>query len=262
MSFSRITLIIALATLVSACQTGRLAGHRSLNSTPHGYSVSNELTRAGEYAQRFEVRAGDCGYDDGWSDCDNDRERSEITLRQSITPGGDQWIGFSLYLPNDFVSSSYVNTTLGQIHQRGGPRGKAAGLPSFPPLVQLEAKADKYRACIHILSGSASDVRDICKYVELANLTEMRGRWTDVLIHLDTNNDSSHLEIFVNNQRKVDLKDFITFWPSDFYVKYGIYRSFVSRHPGAMPMQYAYFDEVKMGQTKAEVAVKPDHPVD
>ena len=34
--------------------------------------------RAGDKSIRFEVRPGDCGYNDGWSDCKKDRERQKI----------------------------------------------------------------------------------------------------------------------------------------------------------------------------------------
>ena len=35
--------------------------------------------RAGGKSIRFEVRPGDCGYNDTWNDCDTDRERHELT---------------------------------------------------------------------------------------------------------------------------------------------------------------------------------------
>ena len=42
--------------------------------------------RAGEIAQRFELRAGDCGSDEHGSDCDRNTERSEVasTVRWDI----------------------------------------------------------------------------------------------------------------------------------------------------------------------------------
>jgi len=226
MNLFRVPIVLVLSFFIVSCVAGRLPGHRSLSTTTYGYAVTSELARAGEKSQRFEVRPGDCGADSGWSDCKNDRERSEFRL------------------------------------ERGGPRGTIRGLPSNPPLLQLELKGDVYRACVHVLSGPSDDVRDDCHYFDLADLHQMRGRWTDVAIHLDTKARSSSLEIFVNELPKAELRDFISFWPKTYYLKYGLYRSFVSKHQGAMPPQIAYYDEVRMGATRAAIAINPENPVD
>lgn len=241
---------------------GRLSGKVSLNKTSYGYSIVNDVSRAGQESQRFEVRAGDCSSDPGWSDCDNDRERSEISIKRRFNYGLDQWIGFSVFLPKNFKTSDKVHTTVGQIHQRGGPSGTAGGLPSFPPVVQLNMKSDEYSACVHILTGSPANVRDRCKTFDLASIENMRDRWTDIILHLDTSSNVSELEIFVNCKRKAQLLDFINFKPSKYYFKYGIYRSFVSRHGGAMPTQILYIDEVRMGNRISAVVVNTENPVD
>lgn len=253
--------LLGFALQLSACAT-RLPGHRSLNDTTYGYRIVDAPVRAGEASQRFEVRSGDCGEDPGWSDCDNDRERSEISLDNRWGYGTDRWIGFSVFLPMDFQTSAVVNTTVGQIHQTGGPSGMAGGLPSYPPLLQLEMKGGAYTANIHVLTGEASDVRDESRFFPLADLAEMRGRWTDILIHFDTAGGRQHLEFFVNGTKKAELADWIVFRPKAYYFKYGIYRSFVSRHGTPMPTQILYFDEVRMGGSRANAEVDPAHPVD
>ena len=45
--------------------------------------IVNDIVRAGNEAQRFEVRPGDCGEDEVWSDCNNNRER---LIEQSQNP--------------------------------------------------------------------------------------------------------------------------------------------------------------------------------
>ena len=49
----------------------------------YGMQVVNKKdghpVRAGEKSIRFEVRPGDCGYNEDWNDCDNDRERHELS---------------------------------------------------------------------------------------------------------------------------------------------------------------------------------------
>ncbi len=254
-----LTLAIALPTPADA---GRLPGQRSLSTTKWGYQIIKAPTRAGSQAQRFEVRAGDCGKDEGWSDCATDRERSEISVKKRWRFGQDMWIGFSVYLPPDFATSSRVRATVGQIHQTGGPSGTANGLPYFPPLVQLEMIGNRYYANVHVLTGSASNVTDSSREVPLASIAAMRGRWTDIMIHLDTANGAQVLDFYVNGQRAGGIKDFIQFKPREYYFKYGIYRSFVSKNGGPMPTQILVIDEVRMGKSAAAVAVQDNKPVD
>ncbi|MEO1705234.1 MAG: heparin lyase I family protein [Pseudomonadota bacterium] len=241
--------------------TGRLDTFRSLSDTPHGFQLVASPVRAGERAQRFEVRPGDCGRDAGWSDCETDRERSELTVRQDILPGTDRWVAYSIYLPEDFYSSPRVTTSLGQIHQRGGPTGTAGGFASFPPLLQIDARGNRVAACLHILSGSIDNITDRCRDFPLTTVSAMRGRWTDVMIHLDARG-SGVLEIYLNGQRRAQSTGFIRFQPKEYYVKYGVYRSFVSRHGGPMPGQVAFYDEVRIGPDRASVEVSAERFVD
>ncbi len=237
--------------------SGRLETRRSLSDSPHGYQLVASPVRAGEVSQRFEVRPGDCAGED----CVTNRERSEVTVRQVINPGTSRWVAYSLYLPSDFYSSPRVNTTIGQIHQRGGPTGTAGGFASFPPLLQISARGNRVDACVHILTGPDNDVRDVCQDFPLSTVSAMRGRWTDFVIHLDARGEG-FLEIYMNGQRKAQLSGFIRFVPENYYVKYGIYRSFVSRHGGPMPTQIAYYDEVRIGADRASVTVSTENPVD
>jgi len=253
--------VLSLA-FASTADAGRLSGERSLNKKKHGYQIVRGISRAGKKSQRFEVRPGDCGKGSGWSDCANDRERSEYKIKKAMRFGKDHWIGFSVYLPKDFYASPSVNTTVGQIHQRGGPSGTVRGLPSNPPLVQLEMRGNSYRAGVHILTGSANNVRDDVKYFDLARLSAMRGRWTDVMIHLDTSNGNEVFEVYINGARKGRIADFINFVPKEYYFKYGIYRSFISKEKRPMPTQILYIDEVKYGKSAGQVAINPNKPVD
>ena len=47
-----------------------------------------------------------------------------------------------LKLSNSFTDIRKVSTTLGQIHQKGGPSGKQNSLSSFPPLIQIDARKE------------------------------------------------------------------------------------------------------------------------
>ena len=128
--------------------------------------------------------------------------------------------------------------------------------------MQMNMKGDSYTAWVHILTGSATNVRNDVEEFHLANVDEMRGRWTDLMIHFDTANGNESLEVFVNGERRMSVSDFVNFVPKAYNFKYGIYRSFVSRHGGAMPAQVVVIDEVRMGRTSAEVMIDEQRPVD
>ena len=61
---------------------------------------------------------------ENWSDCDNDRQRIEFSSEPNQPISGKQCYGYSIKLSNNFTDIRKVGTTLGQIHQKGGPTGK------------------------------------------------------------------------------------------------------------------------------------------
>ncbi|WP_299892592.1 heparin lyase I family protein [uncultured Ruegeria sp.] len=254
--------LLATFSYLTPLSARQLPGYHFAAKVPHAHTKSKEQVRAGKWSQRFEVRAGDCGSDQGWNDCSSDRERSEITLQKRWTYGTDQWIGFSVFLPKDFKTSDRVRTTVGQIHQKGGPSGEAGGFKSNPPVVQQEMKGNQYFAKVHILSGDSKNVRNSDKRFELASISAMRGRWTDVVLHFDTKGDDEVLEVYINGQRKAYISDWLKFRPKNYSFKYGIYRSFVSRNNGPMPTQVIFFDEVRMGNKHSKVQVNTRRPTD
>jgi hypothetical protein len=249
--FSILTLLFSGSVL--ACDlpwfnTGT-EGRKSLNHFSHGWSLSSDIVLKGRFSERFEVRPGDCGTDGRWDDCKMDRERSEIFVENpKIIPGETKFISWNVYIPEDFLDSQKVRTTLGQIHSRGGPTGFAAGLPSKPPLLQFDVFKGKYQMCWHRLSGKDGNIKDECRWFDLKNLEIMKGRWTEVIIELNTDIKKGYAKIWIDQELKVDIQEPVaTYRPQFFYLKYGIYRSFVSRHGGPMPRQVAYFDEIRIG---------------
>ena len=63
-------------------------------------------------------------------------ERFEFSSRPRQKPEGKQCYFYGIKLSPEFIDLHPTNTDLGQVHQRGGPEGKAGGLKSFPPLIQ------------------------------------------------------------------------------------------------------------------------------
>ena len=260
---------------------------RSLNDKPYGWTqVSKpEPVRAGDLAQRFEVRGGDCGSENGWSDCANDRERSELYSRRKFRMGEEVWIAWSVFFPKDYWDSNNFNTVVGQIHQEGGLRGTAGGFPSSPPLAQLITRGGTLTMLYHELKGSGNYVEDMDQQSDIAQLSDIKGRWTDLMIHVKFTKEDGFMELYLNGKRKYRIErdtvikyrqwhfykatDFIVLEPQDFYFKYGIYRCFISNYTDisgkSVPTQILYYDEVRVGNDRASVDIRGNdqiNPVD
>ena len=143
------------------------------NKHNFSYIEDNSKSRSGNYYQKFELRNGDCFGDENWSDCDNDRQRIELSSEPNQPISGKQCYGYSIKLSKNFTDIRKVSTTLGQIHQKGGPSGKANSLSSFPPLIQIDARKGNLYLNWHKLSGSKNNVKDESKYYKLKTLNCM-----------------------------------------------------------------------------------------
>ena len=245
--------LLLIANTAQACDlpwsNSGVMGRRSLNHLPHGWSLDSQQVLKGKRSERFEVRPGDCGQESGWNDCVMNRERSEILVEQPrIYPGETKFVSWNVYLPEDFEDSDKVKTTLGQIHSFGGPRGQAGGLLSKPPLLQFDVFKGRYQMCWHKLKMVDGQLQDRCQWHDLKSLNDMKGQWTEIIIEVNTDLNKGYAKVWVDRVIKVNIEEPVaTYRPQHFYVKYGIYRSFVSRQGGPMPRQVAYFDEVRIG---------------
>ena len=218
-----------------------------------------DKARRGEKYQRFEVADGDCFGSDDWNDCEADRERVEFTATPMQKPTGNQCFAFSIMLDDSFQSTSPTNTSLGQIHQRGGPKGSMEGIASNPPLIQFDVKDDYYDLNWHVLSGSVNNVRDQSVYYKLIPINDMKGKWTDISFCIDFAN--KNISVWVNGDKKVNIDKApinAKLIPSAIYFKHGIYRSFISKYKArhgtdVMPTQIVYYDEVRRGSSIDEV---------
>ena len=246
----------------------RYSGYGS-HSNSYGHKMKNfqlvtnsTKARRGEKYQRFEVGDGDCFGDDKWNDCETDRERVEFTSSLATTnqqPTGNQCFAFSIMLDDSFQSASPANTSLGQIHQKGGPKGSMEGMNSNPPLIQFDVKNDYYELNWHVLSGSVNNVNDQSVFYKLISIADMKGKWSDISFCIDFAN--KNISVWVNGDKKVNIDKApinAKLIPSAIYFKHGIYRSFISKYKArhgtdVMPTQIVYYDEVRRGSSINEV---------
>ena len=218
----------------------------------HGVQIVNKKdghpVRAGKKSIRFEVRPGDCGYDDSWSDCKKDRERHELSGKR-FGPG-EWWHAWSIFIPEDFPIIFPTKAMFGQFYLKGEG-----------PIFAFENQWPDRN-----IGGGYHVERDFIHYNKLDTIAsdeEMRGKWTDILVHAKwSDKDDGFFKVWVNSQPKYDYKGRTLLKKSSkVYFKFGIYRSFMTRWRNKnnlqdVPAQVLYFDEVRIGKTKEKVVGK------
>ncbi len=240
-----------LATVLSGCVSANVTDRgnfgtfmRSLNDKSHGYTVVPDPTIAASgnsspnQVERFEVRDGDCGANRGWSDCANDRERSELSERNKTTvPGQRYWYSWKIFFPEDYVNIYPTKVALGQFHQH-----KAH-------VVWMFQNADGGYYLDDQVSGRTR------KYYPLISEEDLRGRWHKVEIDAKwSTSDDGWFRVWINGEQKVDYAG-QTMQAKAVYFKYGLYRSFVSRYKkqysaDTVPTQVVYFKDVARADSR------------
>ena len=221
-------------------------GHfdRSLNTTPHGYTIIPDPTGTAptESIERFEVRSGDCGANRGWNDCETDRERSELSERGGRNPSGSTWwYGWSFYVPSDFPNIYPAKVALGQFHQE-----KAHVVWMF----------QNDRGGLHLDDQVDGRTR---RYHPLITEEDLRGRWHRIEVQARWSpDDDGYFRVWVNGSQKVDYAG-RTMTAKRVYFKYGLYRSFISRFRDAtgehaVPTQTVLFANVRRAESRALLA--------
>jgi len=237
--------VVALAGVRAEAQdtTGFGSFNRSLNNTAHGYAVVPDPTgRApSPNVERFEVRPGDCGAEAHWSDCDSDRERSELSEKGArAAAGSEHWYGYSFFLPIDFPAIYPTKTTLGQFHQDGGH-----------VVFLFNLTGDGY-----VLDDQRTG--KTAKLYPLIADRDLRGRWHRVLVHAKwSRGGDGFFKVYIDGALKTELAGNTAPAGTTVYLKYGIYRAFVSRYTSktgtSPPAQTALFARLRKGATRDEV---------
>jgi len=209
--------------------------------------------RAGKKSIRFEVRAGDCGKDKdgGWSDCDTDRERHELSGKYRVSKG-ERWYAWSIYLPSDFINVHPTSTMLAQFHQE-----------RKHVIWMFKNKRGGYWLENYVPEYTVENIKILTK-------DQMLGKWNDILINVNwSHEDDGFFKVWANDKLVYDFKGKTKSKGVKTYFKFGIYRSWISKwyervkysseekyakyKEKEIPTQIVYFDEVRAGKKKQDV---------
>lgn len=246
-----LSLFVLCALFISGCHQTYLnkgsfgSFKRSLNTKSYGYKIIEDPTGSAPtpLVERFEVRHGDCGWSGGWSDCSNDRERSELSGTKDNYSGSEYWYGWHIYIPPDWNNIYPTKTALGQFHQSGGSR----------PAFMFQNRDGGYWVDRNF-GNSYGDEKIIKK-------EDFIGKWNKIEIHAKWNKKDGFFIVYVNGEKKYDFKG-TTKDEQAVYFKYGIYRSFMTRYlkgryevvfgdaPKIVPTQIALYSNVKRSKAR------------
>ncbi len=207
------------------------------NFKKYGYLVAKKNdghpVRDGKKSMRFEVRAGDCSWTIGWNDCEKDRERHELLSRQAWG-GGEYWHHWSIFLPEDYPVIFPVKVALGQFHQQNSH-----------VVWMFQNRTGGYFVDNQTIGRTLESVKILTD-------EEMRGKWSDVLVHVRwTHKKDGFYRVYVNGETipRYEWTGQTKRKGKKVYYKVGIYRTYVSREPAGPQTQVVYYDHVNRAKT-------------
>ena len=190
---------------------------------------------------RFEVRDGDCTSDSsGWNDCDNDRERAELSQKNGrMYNHKEEWYGWHLYLPNDFPTIKPATTYLGQFHQVNGK----------PIIMFMHNNRGLFLSNLTMLRTALKEGQTFMAADPFNKLLipddQLRGRWHYIEVHAKWDKKKmGFYRIYVNGEMKDSWRG-VTMDGRRVYFKFGIYRYATDRYRykynEPIPTQIAYY---------------------
>ena len=207
---------------------------RSLNNKSYGYQIVKDVTGLAptKLIERFEVRPGDCTAQYGYDDCENDRERSELSQKKDsyIINGSTEWYGWYIFVPKGHKFLGPTKVYMGQFHQKGAK----------PAWMFVNHKGGYWLD---------NHVGKKYKFAELLDKKELIGKWNRIEINAKwSDEEDGFFKVWVNGKLKCDFVG-VTASVSRLYFKYGLYRTYISRYKS---MLLGFWLAKKLGLPKSQ----------
>ena len=214
----------------------QLKQFHNLNA-PHAINAVSvsDFSIIGKTSIRFESNHGECGQEPNWSDCDNDRERSELVYEDESWKT-EKWYRFYLYLPKDYNSIAPAKMSLFQW---------TVSEP-FSVLIQFQ----------HMHAGltfnrNGSTFPD--SYIVLKSNEDLLGNWTEIIFNTNWHPDpkKGFMKVWIDGKLKIDFKGRANAKKGGkFKSTYGLYSSYMSYYKDTfntkkMPQRIAFYDGMK-----------------
>lgn len=210
---------------------------RSINRNCSRIEPSYDITRAGQTA--FRHRIDRCG------------ERAELEMRRTEI-GRTYWYGWSMFVPLDWSDTDPGFDIVNQFAawpSRPGRRYPCGGVGS-----KISRRGSNF---ILDFQRRGDNVDAVCTNYTLARVSEIRGQWTDFIVHVKwTGNNDGFFRLWMKTGsgdyiQKVNYQG-ATFWNDEGtgpYFKMGLYKG-NSNFSGPAP-RIIYTDEYRLGDANS-----------
>ncbi|MDC1290133.1 polysaccharide lyase [Candidatus Thioglobus sp.] len=197
-------------------------------------SVS-DFSIIGKTSIRFESNDGECGQEPNWSDCDNDRERTELKYEDESWKT-EKWYRFYLYLPKDYNSIAPAGMSLIQWR-------------SIEPSKTLIMFQQQHAGLTFNRNGDTFPD----SYIVLKPNEDLLGNWTEIIFNTNWHPDpqKGFMRVWIDGKLKVDFKGRANQKKGRIVsLRYGLYSSWMSFYKNTfktkkMPQRVAFYDGVK-----------------
>ena len=201
----------------------------------------------GDKSIKFEVNNGECGEESKSSDCDTDRERSEIYYSHEKWKK-EKWYKFNIFLPKDYNSIAPAKMSLIQ-WKRHNPSKVLVMFQHTHAGLTFNRNKDSFEDS-HIILKS-NDV--------------LLGQWTEIIFNTNwhPDEDKGFMKVWIDGILKIDFKGTSnTSKGEELNLRYGLYASAISRYKKAfnteiIPQRIVYFDGVNAESKCEKLLDKP-----
>jgi hypothetical protein len=238
-----------VASFVGDFESGDLSAwsHREA-ARPDTIQIVTDTVRRGRYAAKFTVRPGERV---------SNGNRAELTWDNRELPGSESWYAWSFLIPPEYSDVEWKPRSwqcMGQWHdQPNRERGETWDkFPGHSPSIAIYYTLRKGVQQIELWYGAHKEQRII------ATSPIQKGRWNDLVFHIGWSpSDDGFVEAWLNgkpftpvtgNHHKVMGANMWNDYPH--FLKIGLYRN-----SDIGTTDSVYFDEVRVGNSYAEVAL-------
>jgi hypothetical protein len=238
----------AVSSFVGDFERGDVSGWDTRQGAqPDSIAVVRDPVRCGDYACRFTVRPGERV---------SNGNRAELTHDNRDAPGSEGWYAWSFLVPSDFEDTEWkpkIWQCLGQWHdQPDTDKGETwKTFPGHSPSIAVYYLSKNGEPSIEVWYGPTEPQRIV------ARAPIRKGEWMDMTFHIGWSQDErGFMEAWLNNApitpqngdgHKVTGANMWNSQPH--FLKIGLYRT-----DRITTTNSVYFDEVRIGNTRDEVA--------
>ena len=206
-------------------------------NAPHAInpvSVS-DFSIIGKTSIRFESNDGECGQEPNHSDCDTDRERTELNYGDESWKK-ERWYRFYLFLPKDYNSIAPAKMSLIQ-WKRNDPSETLIMFQHMHAGLTFNRNGDTFPD----------------SYIVLKSNEDLLGNWTEIIFNTNWHPDpeKGFMKVWIDGKLKIDFKGRANSQDGKkLSLRYGLYSSYISRYKDIvntkkMPQRIAFYDGMK-----------------